>query len=180
MSESILLQHRKSSSKDVLLEPLTRSQSVPLLPREDVFTHYTTPVAGVPSLLFFCLQVTRDFLSFVIRAGLSTMMFVMNLLLRLVLFITEIWLNIPGSFLVTAVVRFAMWSFQILLWATYTAVELLFYLPTPLLVVYLVIIASLYYTMPGAVEALLHSVWWMVEHFFKFLAYFAYTNSGKS
>lgn len=69
------------------------------------------------------------------------------------------------------VVRFVVWCFQELMWITYSGLELIFYMPMPFLLVYLVVLTTIYLQMPEVVQVLVNSLWWLVGRFVKTLAH---------
>ncbi|BFZ14171.1 hypothetical protein BsWGS_17210 [Bradybaena similaris] len=173
MSDSNLLAQRRSDVQVRPEEP-PKSRSEPTLAKTDVAALYTTPIQGSVSLLVLLLQIVRDILALFVRVGLSIMMLTIDFLLRIFVFVTQNYLNFPGVFALSVVVRLIISCFQVLMWVTYSGLELIFYMRMPFLVVYIGVLAYIYFSMPETVEVLIGSLLWMMEQFVKIVTYFVF------
>ncbi|GFS18620.1 hypothetical protein ElyMa_001527200 [Elysia marginata] len=100
------------------------------------------------SFVTYFLLLVRDLLTFFVRGGISAMMFAMDQTLRLVLLGADFLLGPTGASLLGYPCRLAMWMYQVVLWIVYTILELVLYLPWPMLLVYVAVLTILLMMMP--------------------------------
>ncbi|KAH9512504.1 hypothetical protein Btru_038642 [Bulinus truncatus] len=158
---------KSHSSEKVHPRKPSKTSSLPIVLAPRSPERKTTPLSR--SIFIYVFSVFRNFVFFFLKSGLTSMMFMSDLILNFAIYVLAGVMHIPGASTVGAAAKAALFLSQLLIWLLYSSVELLFFIPTYLQLPYIMFVILLYIYTPEFVKEYTISLFWASARFFHFV-----------